>query len=85
MCRTLNYFALFYIFVSAVSGFVSISSYTSLVDISVSMTSSAVGFKICALTAGIKKYKLIKKKRKKHNNIVLFAKTKLNTMKVLRS
>ena len=49
------------------------------------MTSSAVGFKICALTAGIKKYKLIKKKRKKHNNIVLFAKTKLNTIKVLRS
>ena len=85
MCRTLNYFSLFDIFVSAVSGFVSISSYTSLVDISVSMTSSAVGFKICALTAGIKKYKLIKKKRKKHNNIVLFAKTKLNTIKVLRS
>ena len=64
MCRTLNYFSLFYIFVCAVSGFVSISSYTSLVDISVSMTSSAVGFKICALTAGIKKYKLIKKKKK---------------------
>ena len=41
--------------------------------------SSAVELKICAITAGITKYKSIVKKRKnKHDEIVLLAKTKLN-------
>ena len=44
--------------------------------------SSAIGLKICAMTAGIKKYKSIIKK-KKHDEIVLFTKSKLNTIKVL--
>ena len=40
---------------------------------------SAVELKICAITAGIKKYKSIVKKRKnKHDEIVLLPKTKLN-------
>ena len=47
---------------------------------------SAVGFKIFAITTGIKNYRsIIKNKRKKHDNIVLLAKTKLNTIKVLIS
>ena len=38
------------------------------------------------ITAGIKKYKSInKKKRKKHDHIVLLAKTKLNSIEVLIS
>ena len=40
--------------------------------------------KICAITAGIKEYKsIIKKKKKKHDKIVLFAKSNLNSIEVL--
>ena len=54
--------------------------------ISIGFTSSATGVKICVKTAGIKKYKSInKKKRKKHDKIVLLAKSKLNSMEVLIS
>ena len=46
--------------------------------------SSAVGLKICAIIAGIKKYKsIIKKKKKKYHKIVLLPKTKLKTIKVV--
>ena len=52
----------------------------------VGVRSSPAGLKICTLTAGIKKYKSInKKKEKKPDKIVLVAKTKLNTIKVLIS
>ena len=48
--------------------------------------SSAIGLKICAITAGIKQYKsIIKKKKKKHEKIVLLAETKLNSIEVLIS
>ena len=47
---------------------------------------STTGLKIYAIIAGIKKYKsIVKKKRKKHDKIVLLAKTKLNSMKILIS
>ena len=40
------------------------------------ITSSALGLKIYAITAGIKNYKsIIKKRRKKHDKIVSFGKT----------
>ena len=46
------------------------------------ITSSAVGINICAITAGIKKYKsILKKKKEKHDKIVLLRKE--NTIKVL--
>ena len=46
--------------------------------------SSAVGLKICAIIAGIKKYKsIIKKKKKNYHKIVLLPKTKLKTIKVV--
>ena len=52
----------------------------------VGIVSSVVGLKTCAVTAGIKKYRsIIKQKRKKHDNIVLLAKTKLNNTEVLIS
>ena len=50
------------------------------------VTSSAIGLKIAVIIAGIKKYKLIiKKKKKKHDQIVLLAKSKLNSIEVLIS
>ena len=45
--------------------------------------SSAVGLKICAIIAGIKKYKSNIKKKKKKYKIVLLPKTKLKTIKVV--
>ena len=48
------------------------------------MTSSTVGFKICAKAAGIKRYKsIIKKNKKKHDKIILLAKSKLNSIELL--
>ena len=56
----------------------SISAFASLVGILVGFTSSAVGLKMCALFTGIKKHKsVIMKKRKKHDQIVLLAKSKV--------
>ena len=63
-----------------------ISAFASLADILIGITSSAIGLKICAIAAGIKKYKsIIKKKKKKHDKIVLLAKSKLNSIEVLVS
>ena len=66
------------ILVSTITSCVSISAFASLVCVPVGITSSAVGIKIFAITAGIKKYKsIIKKKKKKYNKIVLLAKDKI--------
>ena len=52
--------------------------------IRIEITSSAIWLKICAITAGIKWYKsIINKMKKKHNKIVLLAKSKLNSIEVL--
>ena len=72
------------ILVSTVTGCVSIFTFASLVAIPVGITSSAVGIKICAITAGIKKCKIvIRKEKKSHDKIVLLGKDKLTTFKVL--
>ena len=72
------------ILVSRVTSSVSISVFDSLVCIPVVITSSAEGIKTYAITAGIKKYKsIIKKKKKKHDKIVLLGKHQLNTIEVL--
>ena len=55
-----------------------------MIVISIGITSSAIGLKICAITAGIKKHKSIFKK-KKHDEIVLLAKSKLNKIEFLIS
>ena len=50
------------------------------------MSSSAVGINICAIIAGIKKFKsIIKKKKKKHNELAMLGKDKLNAIEVLIS
>ena len=82
----MNYFENFLAFVFAVSGFVSISTFCSLVSVLVGEASSAVGLKICGITAGIEKFKsVIKKKKKKHDKLVLLVKTKINTTEILIS
>ena len=67
------------ILISTVSGCVSISAFASLVGISMRITSSATGLKICVITSGIKKYMSIikKKKKKKHDKILLLVKYEL--------
>ena len=85
-CKYLDYVEHWLILVSTVTGCVSISAFTSLVVAPVGITSSAVGIKMHAITAGIKKYKsIIKKKKQKHDEIVLLGKAKLNTIEVLIS
>ena len=86
VCTTLNYNEHFLILVSAVTGCVSISAFPSLVGIPIVITSSAVGLKICVITAAIKKQKpIIKKKKNKPDKIVLLAKSKLNSTEFLIS
>ena len=58
-----NYFEHFLIFISVVSGCVSISTFTSLVCVPVGIASSAAELKICVIMAGNKKYKSIIKKK----------------------
>ena len=85
-CTTVNYIEHFLILASSVTECISISSLASLLGIHIGITSYAIRLKICAITAGIKKYKSInKKKKKKHNKTVLLAKYKLNSIEVLIS
>ena len=53
-----------------------------MLGIPIGTISSKKGFKICAITAEIKKYKSIMKK-KKHYKLVLLAKSKLNSIQAL--
>ena len=86
VCTTLNYIEHVLILVSTITRCVSIFVFASLVGIPIGFTSSAIGLIICAVTSGIKKYKsIIKKKKKKHDKIVLLAKSKLNSIEVLIS
>ena len=84
VCRVLNYIEHLLILISTVTGCISIFAFASVVGISIAITSSTTGLKICVITAGIKKYEsIIKKKKKKHDKIVLLAKSKLNSIEVL--
>ena len=65
VCRTPNYIEYFLTLVSTITGCILISTFTSLLGILIEITSSAIGLKICAITAGIKKYKSIIKKKKR--------------------
>ena len=56
---TLSYIEHFIILASTITGYVSISPFASLVGILIGITSSAIGLKICAITAGNKMYNSI--------------------------
>ena len=84
--KTLNYIQHSHTLVPFVTGCVSISAFASLAEIAIGIASFEVGLNICVLTAAIKKYKsIIMNNRKKHDKIVLLAKTKLNIVEVLIS
>ena len=74
------------ILASTFTSCVSIFSFASLVCVPVDITNSAVRIKICAITAGIKRYKsIIKKKKKKYDKIMLLGQYTLNTIEVVVS
>ena len=84
--KYLNYAENFLILSSIITGCVSISAFASLVDIDLGITSFSVGINICAIIAGIRKFiSIIKKKKKKHDKVVLLGKYNLNKIKVLIS
>ena len=65
----------------AVTGCVSFSAFASLDGVQMGIAGSVAGLKICAIARGIKKYKsIIKKKKKKHDKVVLIATTKLTSI-----
>ena len=81
VCRVLNYIDHLLNIDSTVIGCVSISAFASLVGMPIKIASSAIELKVCIITAAIKKYNsIIKKKEKKHDKIVLLTKSKLNSI-----
>ena len=82
-CRYLHFVKHVLILVWAITGCVLISAFSSLLAIHVGVTSSAVRMKIFAVTTGIKNYKSIINKKRKHDEIVLLGNDKLNTIQVL--
>ena len=63
VCRVLNYIDHSLIAISAITGYVSISAFSSLSGTPITITSSAIALKICVITARVKKYKPIIKKK----------------------
>ena len=63
VCRVLNYIDHLLIVTSTITGCVFISVFASIVAIPIGIASSIIGLKICVISAGIKKYKSIIKKR----------------------
>ena len=57
VCTSLNFMEHFLILTSTILGCISISAFISLIGIPTEITSFAIELKICAITAGIKKYK----------------------------
>ena len=75
VCTVLNYMEHLLILASATIGCVYISAFASLVSIQLEILSSAVGTTTCAITAEIKTYKsIIKKKKKNYVKIILLVK-----------
>ena len=63
ICRVLNHIDHSLIVISTITGCVSNSAFTSLVDVPIRIASSTIGLKFCVITAGINKYKSIIKKK----------------------
>ena len=55
-CTTLDYIEHFLVLASSIIESISISAFASTIVITIGITSSLIGLKICAITAGIKKY-----------------------------
>ena len=85
VCTILNYIEHFLILDSIITGCISISVFACLLDIPKGNTSSAIELEICAITAGIKNISQQLGKKKDRDEIVLLAKSKLNSIQVLIS
>ena len=65
---------------------ISVSAFASLIGITKGLMSSAIGWKLCAIAAGIKTFNSItKKNKKKHDRMALLAKSKLISIEILIS
>ena len=86
VCMTLNYIEHVLILASTIIGCISIAAFAYLFGVPIGITSSTIRLKICTIAVEIKKYKsIIKKKKTKHDKIVLLVKSKLNSIEVLIS
>ena len=84
--KYLNFVENLLVLVWIVNGSVSISASVLLVCVPAGIAKSAVGLNIWVIIPRIKKYQLIfKRKKKKHDKIVLLGKDKLNSIEVLIS
>ena len=63
VCTTLHFVERFFILAFVVIGCISISAFASSLDISIGITSFSIGLKIYSVTAVVKKYKSIIKKK----------------------
>ena len=57
VCTTLNYVEHLLVLAYTITGCILFSAFAFLIGIPMRVTSSAIGLKICAITAGIKNYK----------------------------
>ena len=79
ICTTLNRIEQLSILASAVTGCVLVSALASLLSFPIGITYTAVGLKIYKITVEVENHKsIIRKKRKKHDKIVLLANFELN-------
>ena len=77
---TLNYIKQLLTLTSVVAGCVSISAFASMVVILIGITSSAVGLRMCAVNAEIKKYESIINKKVEQIHILVAIKLLLLIM-----
>ena len=84
-CKDLNYVGNLLILSSTTAVCVSISTFPWLVCVPVGITISIVRINICAITAGINRWKSIIKKKKKHDKMLVLGKDKLNAIEILIS
>ena len=76
----LNYIKHFLILGSTITRCISISAFASFNDIPIGIMSSAIGLKICAITAGIKNYhSRIMKRKMERDKAMSFEKPKSNS------
>ena len=85
VCKTLSYIKHFLIIAFTITGCISFSDFDSLIGILIRLLSYASGLKIWAIAAGITRYKSIIKEKKKHDEVVLLAKSKLNSIEIFIS
>ena len=84
VCKVLNHIEHSLIVISTITKNFFVSSFASLVENPIGITSSVIGINICVIITQIKNYKSINNKnKKKHDQIVLLAKSKLTSIEVL--